>query len=334
MNPWVQGLLAIGMARRSVRREKGPPDPFLDPSHPISRMPGQYIEYYKLDICCDKLYKSRYIRRTIATMDDNILMSNLYVNRISITKEIPAGNYLNRLPMVQNLKKMGGINLNRRVTFLVGENGVGKSTLIEAIAVAMGFNPEGGSLNLSFNTRKSHSDLHNYLTVAKGYKRHRDGFFLRAESFYNVASHIDHMDEDVDEYGDKGAGGAIIANYGGVSLHRQSHGESFMALVENRFGGNGLYILDEPEAALSPTRLMRLMYCIHQLVQQDSQFIISTHSPILMTYPGAEILEISNEGIRSVDYRDTEHYVVTKRFMDVPEKMVNEILGVEGELGE
>ena len=262
-------------------------------------------------------------------MDDNILMSNLYVNRISITKEIPAGNYLNGLPMIENLKKMGGINLNKKVTFLVGENGVGKSTLIEGIAVAMGFNPEGGSFNLGFSTRESHSDLHEYLTVSKGYIRHRDGFFLRAESFYNVASHIDHLDEDEDEYGDRGPRGAIIANYGGVSFHRQSHGESFMALVENRFGANGLYILDEPEAALSPTRMMRLMYCIHQLAQKDSQFIISTHSPILMTYPGAEILEISSDGIKSVDYRDTEHYIVTKRFMDVPEKMVNEVLGVE-----
>ncbi len=261
--------------------------------------------------------------------ENNILADNLYIKQVRLSKEIPQGNYLNRLSVVRNLKAMGGLDFNRKVTFLVGENGVGKSTLIEGIAVAMGFNPEGGSINLGFNTRASHSDLHEYLTVAKGYERHRDGYFLRAESFYNVASHIDHLDEDEDEYGDRGTGPMIIGNYGGVSLHRQSHGESFMALVENRFGANGLYILDEPEAALSPTRLMRLMYCIHKLVQQGSQFIISTHSPILMTYPGAEIFEISEEGINSVDYRDTEHYIVTKRFMDVPERMVDEVLGVE-----
>lgn len=261
--------------------------------------------------------------------EDNILADNLYINQIRISKEIPQGNYLNDLPVVRNLKKMGGLKLSRKVTFLVGENGVGKSTLIEGIAVGMGFNPEGGSINIGFNTRDSHSDLHEYLTIAKGYERHKDGYFLRAESFYNVASHIDHMDEDKDEYGDMCGPGKMIWNYGGVSLHRQSHGESFMSLVENRFGANGLYILDEPEAALSPTRMMRLMYCIHQLVQKGSQFIISTHSPILMTYPNAEIFEISEEGIKSVDYRNTDHYIITKRFMDVPERMVNEVLEVE-----
>ena len=119
----------------------------------------------------------------------------------------------------------------------------------------------------------------------------------------------------------------VIASYGGVSLHKQSHGESFMALVENRFGGNGLYILDEPEAALSPTRLMRLMVYMKQLVDRNSQFIISTHSPILMTFPDAEVLEITEEGMKSVNYKDTEHYIVTKRFMDAPEKMVESLLG-------
>ena len=112
-----------------------------------------------------------------------------------------------------------------------------------------------------------------------------------------------------------------------MSLHKQSHGESFLALVENRFSGNGLYILDEPEAALSPMRLMRLMVCMQELVKNNSQFIISTHSPILMTFPDADVMEISTDGIRSVDYRDTEHYIVTKRFMDAPEKIVESLLG-------
>lgn len=252
--------------------------------------------------------------------ENSLLFSNLYVNKVSLTKEIPEGNYLKDLSVVKNLKKTEGIRFHKPVTFLVGENGVGKSTLIEGVAVATGFNPEGGTINFNFSTKSSHSDLHNYLTVSRGYKKHRDGFFLRAESFYNVASNIDDMDEVVS------IGTPVINSYGGVSLHKQSHGESFMSLVENRFGGNGLYILDEPEAALSPMRLMRLMCYMQQLVNNNSQFIISTHSPILMTFPNAEILEITEDEIRSVDYKDTEHFMITKRFMDAPEKMIESLL--------
>jgi len=247
--------------------------------------------------------------------------NNMYVREVRISKEIPKDNYLSKLPVVRNLRNMGSLRFNKNVTFIVGENGIGKSTLIEGLAVAMGFNPEGGTVNFNFSTNNSHSDLHEYLTVSRGYKRHRDGFFLRAESFYNVASNIDEMDAE------PGLGAKVIASYGGVSLHKQSHGESFMALVENRFMGNGLYILDEPEAALSPTRLMRLMFCMQKLVKKNSQFIISTHSPILMTFPDSEVLKITKEGIRSVNYKDTEHYIVTKRFMDAPEKMIESLLG-------
>ena len=254
-------------------------------------------------------------------MENRSLMSHLYVNRISISKEIPQGNYLNDLSVVKNLKEMDGIHLSKKVTFLVGENGVGKSTLIEGIAVAMGFNPEGGTINFNFSTKASHSDLYNYLTISRGYKKHKDGFFLRAESFYNVATNIDEMDAEPVWTP------TVISSYGGVSLHNKSHGESFMALVENRFAGNGLYILDEPEAALSPMRLMRLMYCMQELVNKNSQFIISTHSPILMTFPEAEILEITDDGITSVDYKETEHFMITKRFMDAPEKMIESLLG-------
>lgn len=249
------------------------------------------------------------------------MKSNLYISEVRIGKEIPRNNYLSRLPVIRNLQKMGGLNFHKNVTFLVGENGVGKSTLIEGIAVAMGFNPEGGTINFNFATNDSHSDLYHYLTVSRGYKRHRDGFFLRAESFYNVASNIDELDAE------PGFGAKLISSYGGVSLHKQSHGECFLALVENRFSGNGLYILDEPEAALSPMRLMRLMVCMQELVKNNSQFIISTHSPILMTFPDADVMEITTDGIRSVDYRDTEHYIVTKRFMDAPEKIVESLLG-------
>ena len=250
-----------------------------------------------------------------------MLSSNLYLRSVAISKEIPKGNYLKDLPVVKNLTEMGSLSFSKNVTFFVGENGVGKSTMIEAIAVAMGFNPEGGTKNFNFATMESHSDLHTYMTMSRGFQRLRDGFFLRAESFYNVASNIDDMDKEM--FG----GPKIISSYGGVSLHKQSHGESFMALVENRFYGNGLYILDEPEAALSPMRQMRLMYLIKELEKKNSQFIISTHSPILMTYPGAEVLEVSDEGIKSVDYKETEHYMITKRFMDAPEKIIKELLG-------
>ena len=141
-------------------------------------------------------------------------------------------------------------------------------------------------------------------------------FFFRAESFYNVATNIDELDQG------PSFGPRIIDSYGGMSLHEQSHGESFLALVEHRFGGQGLYLLDEPEAALSPTRMMSLLVLLHQLVGQGSQFIIATHSPILMAYPGARIYQLSQQGIEPVAYRETEHYQLTRRFLEAPERML------------
>jgi len=208
------------------------------------------------------------------------------------------------------------------VTVLVGENGTGKSTLIEAVAVALGFNPEGGTKNFQFSTRESHSSLHGALCIHG--KRFRDGFFFRAESFYNVATNIEEMDRI------PSPSRKIIESYGGVSLHHQSHGESFMALVENRFGGNGLYLLDEPEAALSPMRQMSLLCHIRRLVQKNSQFIISTHSPILMAYPDADIRQITADGMERVSLRETEHYQVMKSFLDSPERMLHYLLGEDG----
>ena len=243
------------------------------------------------------------------------MFSDLFVASIAIPGELPAHSYLNDLAVIRSLKTMDRLNFKKRVTILVGENGIGKSTLIEAIAVSQGFNPEGGTVNFNFSTEDSHSELHRYLRVEKGMGIRKDGFFLRAESFYNVASNIDQMDRL------PAPGPRIIDSYGGVSLHKQSHGESFMALVANRFGGNGLYILDEPEAALSPSRILELMCHIHELEKKNSQFIISTHSPILMAYPGAEILYLTQDGIQSVSYKETEHYLVTKQFLNNPEQM-------------
>jgi predicted ATPase len=198
----------------------------------------------------------------------------------------------------------------------VGENGSGKSTLLEAIAVSCGFNAEGGTRNFRFGTRSSHSDLHRYIRVAKGIRKPKDGFFLRAESFYNVATEIERLDSE-------GMGPRVIDSYGGKSLHEQSHGESFLALMMNRFGGDGLYILDEPEAALSPQRQLAALARIHDLVQAGSQFIIATHSPILMAYPEAHIYACSTDGIELIDYYDTEHYRVMRDFVVNPKRMLD-----------
>lgn len=220
------------------------------------------------------------------------------------------------LSAIGNLDKL---ELHPSVTFIIGENGTGKSTLLEAIAVAYGFNPEGGTKNFCFETRSSHSDLHQYIRIAKNYKRPKDGFFLRAESFYNVATNIDELDEE------PGIGPPIKNSYGGKSLHAQSHGESFFSLMIHRFGGNGLYILDEPEAALSPNRQMAMLTRMHELIQSNSQFIIATHSPIIMAYPNANIYNISEKGLEPIDYTETEHYQVTKLFLNKHEKMLQEL---------
>jgi len=220
------------------------------------------------------------------------------------------------LPLVRHLHTL---ELHPKVTFIVGENGSGKSTLLEAIATAWGFNPEGGTRNFNFQTRASHSCLHEYLTLGKSVRRARDGFFLRAESFFNVATEIERLDQ--------GPGGPpIIGHYGGTSLHQQSHGESFFALMLHRFGGNGLYVLDEPEAALSPQRQLAMIARLHQLVQSRSQFVIATHSPILMAYPDACIYRIGEHGLQPVQYEQTEHYQVTKAFLANPARQLERLM--------
>jgi predicted ATPase len=217
------------------------------------------------------------------------------------------------LPAVKTLER---IDLHPQVTFFVGENGSGKSTLLEALAVSLGFNAEGGTKNFKFSTRRSHSELNEYLRIAKGVKRPSDGFFLRAESFFNVATEIEHLDSE------PSCGPPFISYYGGKSLHEQSHGESFLALMLERFGGNGVYILDEPEAALSPQRQLSVLSRMHDLVLENSQFIIATHSPILMAYPNACIFLCEPHGLAKVAYEDTEHYKVTREFLANPARML------------
>ncbi|MDQ3300038.1 MAG: AAA family ATPase [Myxococcota bacterium] len=215
------------------------------------------------------------------------------------------------VPAIRGLDKLA---LDPKITFIVGENGSGKSTLIEAIAVAAGFNAEGGSSNFAFSTRRSESPLHGHVRLARGLRRPRTDFFLRAESYFNVATEIERLDAE------PLGGDPIIDAYGGVSLHEQSHGESFMALVKHRFGPNGFYILDEPESALSPQRQLSLLAILHRLVSANCQFIIATHSPILMAYPDASIFHLSSDGIRSVAYEDTEHYGITRDFLNHRER--------------
>ena len=201
-----------------------------------------------------------------------------------------------------------GLSLHPQVTYFVGENGSGKSTLLEAIAVGAGFNPEGGSMNFRFSTRSSESSLAGALRLVRSVRRPRTGFFLRAESFFNLATAIEHLDQEP-------GGASIIGSYGGRSLHEQSHGESFLALALHRFGPQGLYVLDEPEAALSPLRQMSMLRRMRDLVQQGCQFIVATHAPILLAYPGAWIYELDERGIRRVDYDDTATVRVTREFL-------------------
>lgn len=221
------------------------------------------------------------------------------------------------LPAVRTTEALA---FHPRVTFIVGENGSGKSTLVEALAVAWGFNAEGGSKNFGFATRGSHSPLHRYVRPVRQAARPTDGYFLRAESYFNVATEIERLDQD------PWAGPKIIDSHGGVSLHEQSHGESFFALFEHRFRGNGLYIMDEPEAALSPSRQLSFLARMHELVGRQSQFIIATHSPIILGYPDAWIYQASAHGLERVEYEDTEHYQVTRGFLNRRETYLDVLL--------
>lgn len=238
-----------------------------------------------------------------------------YITELKLV--VPEGaesEYPFNIPALKNFK---ALKFHPKVTYFVGENGMGKSTLLEAIAIYCGFNAEGGSRHFNFSSKASHSNLHEHIRMAKGIKQMRDGFFLRSESFYNVASEIDLISEDDPE---------MLKAYGDVSLHEQSHGESFWALFMNRFKGNGLYILDEPESALSVNRQMAMLSKIHELSESHSQFIIATHSPVVLAYPDSIIYQFSDTGLTKINYKETETYTVFKEFLNHPEEMLSILL--------
>ena len=236
--------------------------------------------------------------------------SKLFVTRITLERD-RISNFDNYPFNIEVIKQLEEIKLTKPVTFLVGENGIGKSTFIEALAVQVGLNPEGGSQNFRFSTKNTHSVLSDYIRVSK-FNTPKTKFFLRAESFYNVATEIIRVSEE-------GGQGPIYDYYGG-NLHECSHGESFIKLVQNRFSDHGLYILDEPEAALSPQRQMSLLCLIDDLVKDGSQFIIATHSPILISYINGEILDLDNN-FDVIKYEDTNIYQTYKMYLEDPYRM-------------
>ncbi|HEX2208657.1 MAG TPA: AAA family ATPase [Longimicrobium sp.] len=233
------------------------------------------------------------------------------------------------LPAVRGLYELP--LLDDGVTFFAGENGTGKSTLLEAIAVRLGFNPEGGSGELRFSTvGQSHSGLSEYVELVPAGAMAGDGFFVRTEGLFNLATEIDRQDEEMEEIARnvKALTGVVMTGYrpmnvrygGGRSLHAQSHGEAMLALLNNRLHGGGVYLMDEPETALSPLRQLALLSVMHRLVRGGSQLVIATHSPILLAYPGARIYRFGEEGIEEVGYEETEAYQVTRDFLNHRER--------------
>lgn len=237
-------------------------------------------------------------------------MNELFLSEIRIDwSGIAADSYLRQIPAIVSLDTL---SFRQPVTFFTGENGSGKSTLLEAIAAAYGFNPEGGSWNYCFSTYDSHSSLCDGIRLIKGFRKPKWGYFLRAESFYNVAT-------AEEEYSKQKKFGA--PEY----YHRCSHGESFLKLIQNNFSDEGLYFLDEPEAALSPQRQLTLLLEIAQCAKHGSQFMIATHSPILLGLPDAEILRFDDKTIAACQYEDTESYCITKMFLERREQILKQM---------
>ncbi len=234
---------------------------------------------------------------------------NLFIRNIEIDwKRISQDSYLREIEAIQGVQS---IPLACPVTFFVGENGTGKSTLLEAVAVAYGFNPEGGTKNYSFSTYDSHSELCDAVTLGRGYRKCRTGYFLRAESFYNVATkEMEYVD----------------VKHPSMKLHEKSHGESFFAIAQNYLKADGIYILDEPEAALSPQRQLSLLLEVYRLSGQGAQFLIASHSPILLGLPGAEILSFDKGRLHTVSYEETDSYQVMEMFINNRDYMLKRLL--------
>jgi predicted ATPase len=240
-------------------------------------------------------------------------VDDAYVRAVELAPEsVGHRGYPWELPAIRALESR--IELHPGVTYLVGENGSGKSTLLEAIAVAAGMNAEGGSSNFTFSTRDSHSALGRSVRLIRGVHRPGTDFFLRAESLFTAATYLERLPDDP------------LRAYGGVSLHEQSHGESFLAVMINRFDPNGFYLLDEPEAALSTQNCLTCLRRIHELVTQNSQFVIATHSPIILAYPDATIYACGEHGLEQIDYEDAAPVRLTRNFLEARERFLHELL--------
>lgn len=239
-----------------------------------------------------------------------ILLNNQFIQKIFINwDEIGPCSYLRQIEAIKNLQMLEFIS---PITFFVGENGTGKSTLLEAIAVAYGFNPEGGTKNYSFSTYDSHSELYDAIRISRGFQRAGTGYFLRAESFYNVATkEMDYAD----------------LAHPSQKYHEKSHGESFLAMAQKHLRPHGMYIFDEPEAALSPQRQLTLLMEIYECARQGSQFIIATHSPILLGIPGAQILTFDDGIIHPCEYEDTDSYQITEMLINNRKHLLTRLLG-------
>ncbi len=255
------------------------------------------------------------MRRPIPKSNDAIIKRS-FLNAVRLERETVKSfdEYPFCVPAIRHLERL---DFHPSVTFFIGENGSGKSTLLEAIALKLGFNAEGGSKNFNFATRETHSSLHEFIRLERGIGHSTDNFFLRAESFYNLASEIDNLEV---QYGS-----------GKISLHQQSHGEAFLSLLANRLQGDGIYLFDEPEAALSPQRQLSVLTLLHRLVYHHSQIIIATHSPILLAYPNARIYQFAADGITEIKYTETEHYQITRDFLNRHERMLEILLSAEDE---
>ena len=237
-------------------------------------------------------------------------MNSLFIQKILLDfSSIQSNSYLHKIEPLANLDEL---TFSKNVTYFVGENGTGKSTLLEAIAIAQGFNPEGGTKNYAFSTRDSHSELSEHIKLLRGIYKESWGYFLRAESFYNVASQ--------EEKYNSGRYAYLSHKY-----HSKSHGESFLAVLQDNLQANSLYIFDKPEAALSPTRQLTLLLEIHKYANKGAQFIIATHSPILLALPNACIFNFDDGVVKQCSYKDTSSYQITEMFINSRESVLKEL---------